>query len=136
MSAPAPQTDLQAMDANVADLFHSFSETWTSGDVDAFAALWTEDAIFWPPTGEELQGRDAIRIWTAQLGETKHLAIETLRAEPFGEVIFVVGNFTQDITLPSGRVDFLGGFTAILRAVGGKLLFHRLVSFRERQFPA
>ena len=130
---PVPP-DSHTIDARVSELLHNFSQAWTTGNADAFAALWTEDAVFWPPAGEALQGRDPIRTWIAQLGETKHLALQILRADVFGEIVFVVGNFAHDLDLPTGLIAFRGGLTSILRDAGGILLVHRLVSFQGRTF--
>lgn len=119
----------------VSDLFDSFATAWTRGEVDTFAAHWTERATFWPPSGEELRGRDAISAWTVELGATSDLEIEVLHMETLGEAIFVVGNFTQDVTLQGAAVQFRGGFTGILHDVGEGLQVHRLVSFPERSVP-
>lgn len=136
MSTPAPTpADLQIREL-VTDLFHSFAAAWTSGDVDTFSAHWTEDAIFWPPSGEELRGREAISTWTVGLGATADLDIETLHAETSGaDALFVVGHFTQDVTLQGASVQFRGGFAGVLRDLGEGLQVHRLVSFPERAVP-
>ena len=119
----------------VANLFDSFAAAWTSGAIDTFAAHWTEDAIYWPPSGEQLDGREAIHTWAVELGAVADLDIEVLHFEPLGEAIFVVGNFTQDVTLQGAAVQFRGGFTAILRDVGEGVQVDRLVSFPERAVP-
>lgn len=116
----------------VRDLFDSFAASWTSGNVDTFAAHWTEDAIFWPPSGEELNGREAIHTWAVEFGPVADLDVEMLHVETLGETIFVVGNFTQDVTLQGAPVQFRGGFTGILQDHGEGLQVNRLVSFPER----
>ena len=79
--------------------FESFARASTSGDIDAFLNQWTPDGIFWPPDGEELNGHQAIRAWTIQLGKTANLIVEPLHVERIGDFAFVVGDFTQDVTL-------------------------------------
>ncbi len=115
--------------------FESFALAWTSGDVEAFVARWTPDAIFWPPDGDELNGRAAIRAWAVQLGNTANLVVDILHVERLGDAIFVVGDFTQDVTLQGAPVHFHGGFTGIVRETGEGLKVHRLVSFQERAAP-
>ena len=124
-----------ALTPELARSLESFAQAWTSGDLDAFLAHWTPDAIFWPPDGAELRGRDAIREWAIQLGETANLAVELLHVERLSGMFFTVGNFTQDATLQGQRVHFRGGFTSIHVEQGGALKVHRMVSFQERAVP-
>ena len=115
--------------------FESFALAWTSGDIDAFLNQWTPDGIFWPPDGEELNGPKAIRAWAIQLGRTANLTVKPLHVERIGDFTFVVGDFTQDVTLQGQLVHFRGGFTSILRNAGDGWKVHRLVSFQERAVP-
>jgi ketosteroid isomerase-like protein len=112
----------------------SFAQAWTGGDIDAFVSHWTPDAIFWPPDGAELRGREAIREWAIRLGQTANLVVELLHTE-LGGMFFIVGNFTQDVTLQGQLVHFRGGFTSIHLEQGGGLKVHRMVSFQERALP-
>jgi ketosteroid isomerase-like protein len=119
----------------LASLFESYAKDWTSGNIDAFLSHWTADAIFWPPDGAELKGRDAIRAWSLQLGDTANLIAVLLHAERLQDAIFIVGDFTQDVTLQAQVVHFRGGFTSILHDTAQGLKVHRMVSFVERAVP-
>ena len=90
---------LAALTPELARSLESFAQAWTGGDLDAFLSHWTPDAIFWPPDGAELRGREAIREWAIQLGETANLVVELLHAERLGGMFFIVGDFPQDVTL-------------------------------------
>ena len=119
----------------VRSIFRNLTAAWTSGDAEMFASLWTEDAILWLPTGEELHGRRAIRKWAAEFGDIrKYLAMDVLRAERLGGVVFALGNFTQDLDAPSGMAAFRGGFTSVLVSMGEGCQIHRLVAFEGRPF--
>jgi RNA polymerase sigma-70 factor (ECF subfamily) len=58
-----------------------FITAWESGDLDAFAALLADDAVFsMPPQPEWFAGREAIReffgaIWSAMPGQRRLLTI-------------------------------------------------------------
>src|SRR5687768_12286938 len=104
---------LTALTPELARSLENYAQAWTGGDLDTFVSYWTPDAIFWPPDGAELCGREAIREWAIQLGETADLVVEFLHAKRLGGMVFIVGNFTQDVTLQGQRVHFRGGFTSL-----------------------
>jgi ketosteroid isomerase-like protein len=131
MAAPS-SGDSQDVERRFSELSRTYADAWNRADLTTFGAQWTEDAIFWPPTGEELRGRETIQAWTAKLGKTDNLVIEPLYAEPLGGATFVVGNFTQDLTLQGAPVHYRGGFTAIVVETEQGPKMHRLVSFQER----
>ena len=67
--SPAPS----ASHEEIHELAHQFSEAvlrasssgWAPDEVAALAALYSEDAILFPPRGEPIKGRDAVRAyWT------------------------------------------------------------------------
>jgi ketosteroid isomerase-like protein len=124
-----------ALSPELAGSLESFAQAWTGGDLDAFVSHFTPDAIFWPPDGAELRGREAIREWALQLGETANLVVELLHVERLGGIFFIVGDFTQDVTLQGQLVHYRGGFTSIHLEQDGALKVHRMVSFQERAAP-
>ena len=118
------------IERRVAQLIEPCLEALNAGDLDAFAAFWTRDAILYSALGPELEGSDAIRAWAAAIG-TKNAVLQPTRCETFVDVIFVVGNFAYE--LPRRGLSIRGGFTALLREVGGRTpKMHRLVAFPER----
>src|SRR5688572_9829027 len=98
----APPTGL-AQDDDLKDKLSAFNDkfvgAWTGGDADALAAQFTEDALYWPPEGETLSGRDEIRAWLAELGKTKSLEIEPLWSERISDHVLLFGNFVQDLAV-------------------------------------
>ena len=64
-----------------AALLRRFITTWESGDLDAFAALLADDALFsMPPQPEWFAGREAIRqffaaVWSVQPGQRRLLPL-------------------------------------------------------------
>jgi hypothetical protein len=118
------------IESRVSQLTGPFVEAWNGGDLDAFAALWTQDAIFWSASGQEVRGRDAIRAWVATRG-ADNLVMEPIRCEGLIDAIFVVGNF--ECALSPGALFYRGGFAAVLRETGERIpRMHRLVVYPER----
>ncbi|HEX9903458.1 MAG TPA: nuclear transport factor 2 family protein [Propylenella sp.] len=121
------------LESRVASFYGGISDAWESGDADRLAALFTEDAKYWTPLGDTLDGRAAIREWLATLGPTEKLSIEPLHVETVGDKIFGVGNFTQDITVEGRDLHYEGGYAALVVEAGNELRFHRLISFPARK---
>ena len=121
------------LESRVASFYGGISDAWESDDADRLAALFTEDAKYWTPLGDTLDGRAAIREWLATLGPTDKISIEPLHMEAVGDKIFGVGNFAQDITVEGRNLHYEGGFAALLVETGDELLFHRLISFPARK---
>ena len=62
ISHPAPAL---TRDQAVRDVITAVGTAWAAGDVDAFAALYAPDATVVLPGGVYLEGRSAIRTFTA-----------------------------------------------------------------------
>jgi ketosteroid isomerase-like protein len=103
-----------AQDDDLKDKLAAFDESfvaaWISGDADALAARFTEDALYWPPEGETLRGREEIKAFLAKLGKTESLEIEPLWSERIGDHVLLFGNFVQGITLRGQPIVYRGGF--------------------------
>jgi len=126
----AQDADLQG---RLAAFDEALSSAWAGDDVDALASHFTEDALYWPPEGETLRGRDEIRAWLAQLGKTESLKIEPLWSERIGDHVLYFGNFEQDLEIRGRPLVYRGGFMALLADTPDGLKIHRLTSFAERK---
>jgi uncharacterized protein (TIGR02246 family) len=73
-------------------------------DIDAYAALVTEDLVWIPPHGEALVGRSAFRAWLRPFFESFAYAfsLADIRARESGGWIAETGRFTSRMTPRSG----------------------------------
>ncbi len=74
----------------------SFSDAYVSGDLDALASLYTEDAVLYPP-GRVVEGRDAIRKYFTPGPNRKQLAhrLETMELDVAGNTAIETGTWTS-----------------------------------------
>ncbi len=80
-----------------------FSAAYERGDAAAVAAMYTEDAIVFPPGGEMVKGRAAIeRFWKDTMSTVKAAALTTLDVEVSGEMACEVGKVDLKI-VPQGQ---------------------------------
>jgi uncharacterized protein (TIGR02246 family) len=81
-----------------------FSEAFARGDAKALAALYTPDAIAFPPDSEMIRGNEAIgKFWkTTRDGGVQSATLTTLDVGRSGDVAYEVGNVSLTIQ-PSGK---------------------------------
>lgn len=90
------------------DAIDAGREAWIaaveSGDADGYAALLSPDAVWIPPAGDPIVGRDAFRDWVAPFLEgfeySMDLAPETVRVGPDHAV--EAGRFVSRMTPVAG----------------------------------
>lgn len=106
-----------------ASLLQRFIVAWESGDLDAFAALLSDDALLsMPPQPEWYSGREAVRtffemVWAAVPGERRLLplaanggpAVAVYRRSVAGSTFEATG--LTLLTLRDGRISHLTRFT-------------------------
>jgi len=103
----------------------SFMESYNSGDLEALAQHYTENAKLLPSNSEVVQGREAIEaLWSGalEMGANKAL-LETVSAESFGSTAIEEGRYTLyaegDIMIDNGK------YIVIWLKVDGKWLLDR-----------
>lgn len=76
-----------------------FSEAFARGDAEALAALYTPDAIVFPPDSEMIRGNGAIgEFWKAQRdGGVTSAALTTTDVGRSGDVAYEAGNVSLTI---------------------------------------
>src|SRR5687767_15031339 len=69
---------------------------WAAKEVEALVALYTEDAILFPPKGDPIRGRDAIRTYWSRTPDRRILehSIQTERADMSGDLLVEHGKFS------------------------------------------
>jgi uncharacterized protein (TIGR02246 family) len=75
---------------------------WAKEEVEALVNIYTEDAILFPPKGEPIRGRDAIRAYWTRTADRRILehSIQTERADMSGDLLAEHGKFS--LTYQSG----------------------------------
>lgn len=81
-----------------------FSGAFARGDTKALAAMYTSDAIAFPPDSEMIQGNEAIgEFWKATRdGGVKSAALTTVDVGRDGDVAYEVGKVSMTIQ-PAGK---------------------------------
>jgi uncharacterized protein (TIGR02246 family) len=81
-----------------------FSEAFARGDAKALSAMYTPDAIAFPPDSEMIRGSEAIgAVWKATRdGGVESAALTTIDVGRSGDVAYEVGNVTLTIH-PAGK---------------------------------
>jgi uncharacterized protein (TIGR02246 family) len=103
--------------AAIEGVIQEYVRTALAGDLDAWAALWTEDAVKMNPDAPSLEGRDAIREWMAAMTLTEFTASVT-EVDGRGDLAYARGAFSATGTVegtPEPLVVERGKFLSILR---------------------
>jgi uncharacterized protein (TIGR02246 family) len=74
--AEEPVVDVEAEKQAIRDLLAHYVSAITAGDIDAWYALFTEDAVFMPPNDETMEGREEVRKLASSFFETFHIGFE------------------------------------------------------------
>ena len=94
-----------------------FGEAVRKGNVEALAALYTEDACLLPPNSEIIRGRQAIQDFLGiamQQGGWKDIILTTVELVGSGDIINEIGNF-KTIVHPEGqeRIENKGKYVVL-----------------------
>ena len=82
VSTPVPAQDKAA----IQQLSDRFAEAFNTGDIDAVAAMYTEDAVVLPPGAEIIQGRDKIQaLWQGATEQMSDLKLTATDVKPLGD---------------------------------------------------
>lgn len=71
-----------------------------AGDFDAFAALYTEDAVLLPPNAPAVRGRAAIRDFWASVPTITAFDIDVEEIVGRGDLAYVQGTYVLELTPP------------------------------------
>jgi uncharacterized protein (TIGR02246 family) len=101
-----------------------FEEAAKKGDLDRLAALYTADAMAFPPDGPIVKGRENIKhMWgsvATQMG-LKEVRLETLDLEEAGDTAYEVG----EATLTHSGGTAIAKFVVVWKMVDGQWRLHR-----------
>ncbi len=80
---------------------------WAKEEVEALVYIYTEDAILFPPKGEPIKGRDAIRAFWTRTADRRILehSIQTERADMSGDLLAEHGKFSLTYQLGSNAPE-------------------------------
>ena len=110
--------------AEIVAVNRRFEDAAEKGDVDAIAALYTNDAIALPPDGPFVRGRDSIKqMWATvaqQLG-LKSVRLQTVELEVVGDLAHEVGE--AHLTLASGGA--VAKYVVVWKKQEGRWRLHR-----------
>jgi uncharacterized protein (TIGR02246 family) len=119
--APAGAKPLSSADQDgirAADL--AFAAAANAGNVDAVAAVYTDEATLLPPNQPPRKGREAIReFWGGMLGAySVRFEVETVAIEGLGDLAYALGRYNLTAT-PKAKgqpaIEEEGKFVEILR---------------------
>jgi uncharacterized protein (TIGR02246 family) len=108
----------------IAAVNRQFEEAVRKGDVDRLAALYTADAMAFPPDGPIVKGRDNVKqMWASvvkQMG-LKEVRLDTLDFEQAGDTGYEVGEAT--LMVSGGTI--VVKFVVVWKMVDGHWRLHR-----------
>ncbi len=113
----AMEADVAAFEAAIAEGNAKFVEATNAGDAAGVAALFTDDAVRLPPSGEIIRGRDAIEAFEAEnfMEETaRELTVSTIAVHASGDMAYEAGTWTYSATdLDGMAIESEGTYLAV-----------------------
>lgn len=105
-----------------------FSEAFARGDAKALSAMYTSDAIAFPPDSEMIRGNEAIgQYWKATRdGGVQSATLTTIDVGRSGDVAYEVGKVSLTIQ-PAGKepTTALAKYVVVWKRVDGSWKLHR-----------
>lgn len=102
------------------DIVPAWANAYNAGDLDALAALYTEDAVVMPPGGERVQGHDALKALATSYIEAGAVQIELPPPDAYdvlGETAWIEG--TYRFFAPDGSPVDVGKYLDVYRFEDG-----------------
>lgn len=99
----------QGVESEIRKNNEKFAAAYNKGDVAAIAAMYTEDAIAFPPGGDLVKGRVAIEaMWKdVQAAGLTDLSLQTLSVERDGSLAIEVGTATAKMKGAPQRIKYV-----------------------------
>ena len=118
------QHDHHPMHEDIAAVTASLDAAFDSGDAAAAAALYTEDAMIFPPNMEPVGGSTAIQaFWAETMAAGMTVDLKTKEVSGAGDMLVEVGGYS--ITAPDGSHADHGTFMVLYKNVDGHWKLHR-----------
>ena len=118
------QHDQHPMHEDIAAVTASLDEAFDSGDAAAAAALYTDDAMLFPPNMEPVSGSSAIQaFWAETIAAGMTVDLKTKEVSGAGDMLLEVGGYS--ITAPDGSHADHGTFMVLYKNVDGDWKLHR-----------
>lgn len=119
LAACAPQGSQNS--SEIVDLAKQWEASLNSGDVEAIAALYSEDCRIMPPNAPAAMGRDAVRAdFGAMIAAGLTGSLPTTEAFESGDLGYRTGVYT--LNAPDGSVVDSGKYIETWKKIGGKWL--------------
>jgi len=107
-------------------LLRALTKEWeqhhNARNIDKLLTFYTADGFLMPPFYPVSKGATAMRqffVEEFQQNDPRNLTVETSLVEITGDTAFLIGTFTNNLKMPSGkRMDVPGKWTCVLRRVG------------------
>jgi uncharacterized protein (TIGR02246 family) len=85
--------------AAIEGAIQTYGESALAGDLDTWAALWTEDAMKMNPNMEALEGRESIREWFAGLPPLTSFTADVVEMDGRGDLAWARGTFSMSMVI-------------------------------------
>jgi uncharacterized protein (TIGR02246 family) len=123
------------LEARVQQLHANYIAAVTTGDQDAFVALFTDDAVIMPGFGGTFEGTQGVERFFEESGPVESLEIRSELVERIGDVILDIGSFQATFPPEADVPELEGEYVVLSREENDELLIHRFVYFAPRQPP-
>jgi uncharacterized protein (TIGR02246 family) len=112
--------------AVIADLLQQYARSYTTGDAEAVAALFTEDAVFIAPDGEVLEGHEEILAsFRDHFESSVPLSMDVIEVVVVGDTAYGTIRYAAG---PEGDVVVEGYGLSVWSRVDGSWWWHRGVA--------
>ena len=100
-----PAANAQDAEEAIHSQLDVFEQAFISGDGTKVGALYTEDAIAFPPGSPRIEGREAVgKLWQSVIDSgAKDLQLEALEIRARGDAAYEVGRV--NLTTPNGSAE-------------------------------
>jgi len=124
------EADLEAVTAEVNDIWTQYSSSLNSGDIDLWMSLWTDGGVQMPPGEPPVIGKDKIRARNKPFLDqfTFNMAITNEEVGVAGDWAFARGTYAATLTPKEGgeATNIDGKYMSILqRQLDGTWKIHR-----------
>lgn len=119
------RTDQTALKASIEEIGTNWMRALEQGDVDAVAAMYTDDAYILPPNMTALQGRDGVKTYFSNALNAGIRSIRLVTEEVEGDDEAAVEKGTYQALADGGVTVDQGKYLVYWKKRDGKWMFHR-----------